>query len=161
MGNQKKQAEKETRAYTLDEIEEKLKATESKIQFIEKRIIRIMSFCEQSTDEYNALLARKKQLEDELKQYTGFFAEVKHSLKAVFSGKDNQAKRFQKEIGIEIETVDKLIDEKLDEIQFIEKSIADNEAKIDRYKKDLNKWQNKKKKREAKEESPNDKELEQ
>ena len=159
MGNQKKQAEKETRAYSLEEIEEKLKSVEGKIQFIQKRISRIEEFCERSTAEYNALLERKKQLEEELKHYTGFFAEFKHSLKAVFSGTDNQVKKFQKEIGNEIETVDKLIDEKLDEISQFEQAIANNEAKIDCFKKDLNKWQNKKKKREAKEESPLPKEL--
>ena len=159
MGNRKKTAINEPRTYTLEEIEEKLKTAEGKIQFIQRRISRIIEICNKSTAEYNELLAQKQALEKDLKNYTGFFSEIKHSLKSVFSGKENEAKRFQKQIGSEIEAVDKLIDAKLAEIASFEEAIASNEVKIEQYKKDVNKWQNKKKKREANDEASSIKEL--
>ena len=148
MGKQKKSSNSATpKAYTIEELEEKIKSAEGKITFIQRRIERIIPYLNQSQTALDELIARKTALKEELKKYTGFLAQVKFSLKAVFSKTDNEAKRNQEEISLSIEQLEPLIAEKEYEIKCFEEAIANNSAKIEEYQSDSKRWQTKLKKR--------------
>ena len=135
------------KAYTIEELEQKIESAQNKITFISKRIERIKPYLSQSQMELDALVSRRTHLEEELKKYSGFLAQVKFSLKAVFSGTDNEAKINQEEISKSLSQLEPLIAEKEHEIKCFESAIADNSAKVEKYKTDSKRWQTKLKKR--------------
>ena len=112
------------KAYTVEELEQKIETAESKIKFISKRIGRIKDYLVQSQMELDALVSRRTHLEEELKTYSGFLAQVKYSLKAVFSGTDNEAKINQVEISKSLSQLEPLIADKEHEIKCFEEKFS-------------------------------------
>lgn len=148
MGKQKKgSASDAPKAYTVEELEQKIESAENKMSFIQRRIERIKPYLSQSQAEHAELLTKQSELETELKQYSGFIAFIKHSIISVFEGKENISKAEQSRINEELSKVHKLIEEKEHEIKCFEDAIADNSAKVEEYKSDSKRWQTKLKKR--------------
>ena len=149
MSKQMKNENKEPRAYTNEELEAMIKSSESKLKMAKSTLDVIVAYGAKVEKEYFELLEKKNQLQRELSKYSGAFAEIKHALKAAFSGKDNEAKIRQKELGDELKTLQRMIDETLSELQSLDYSISAKEEKIESYRRDINRWNAKLKKREA------------
>lgn len=149
MSKQTKNENKEPRAYTNEELEAMIKSSERKLKMAKSTLDTIVAYGSRVEKEYFELLEQKKHLEQELSKYSGAFAEIKHALKAAFSGKDNEAKIRQKELGDELKTLQRMIDESLSELQSIDYSISAKEEKIQGYQRDINRWNAKLRKREA------------
>ena len=151
-----KQKNSPAKAYTIQELEEKVKSAEDKILFLQKRISKIKPWLSKSQGEYNELIIQKDMLEQELKKYTGFLARVKFSIKSALSGNENEANVNQKQLSSDLDAIQTLIDEKAKEVKDFEDAIADNEQKIEELKSDSKRWQTKlKKRRGSDDDSPN------
>ena len=149
MSKQMKNENKEPRAYTNEELEAMIESSERKLKMAKSTLDTIVAYGAKVEKEYFELLEKKNQLQQELSKYSGAFAKIKHALKAAFSGKDNEAKKKQKELGEELRALQRKIDESLSEIQSIDYSISAKEEKIQGYQRDINRWNAKLRKREA------------
>lgn len=136
--------DKKSKPYTTEELDQKIEYAERRIRNLNSRINRISPFLNDAKNELNGFKTTQHLLEDELKQYTGFLAEIRYALRALILQEEDEAKFQSKRICDELSEIQNQINDRIKTIELIEKSIADNKAQIQHHEKEADRWRKKK-----------------